>query len=138
MATTQDIPIADLVPYESGAVRSAVDSKRKSIEKGEALDPVDVVVVDEVRMVRDGTNTTVAHLELGHTTVACTVDTLPQSDYPSFRDTLALRQKKGQLGFQRFPVLPSDGDRGALTKNELKEMTDGDSWDELAKALKKK
>ncbi len=138
MPVIEEITIASLVPYESGVVHSTVQKKMAALQKGKQLPPVKVVMVDSVPMVRDGNNSVVAHKQLHYETVPCVVDILPQCDYPSFRDTLALRRKKGQVGFENFPVLLSSGERAALTIQEQKEMIEGDSLATLSAALGKK
>lgn len=134
---TTELAISSLVPYESAAVRPTVDAEKKQLLNGKDLPPAVVVDVDGVYMVRDGNNTVQAYIEINRTHVPCTIDILSNGDYPNFRDTLALRKKKGQTGFARFPVVRSSDERAKLTKEEHDEMIQGDSWNNLAKTLEK-
>ncbi len=119
------IPVARLIPFEPAGVRYRVERGRKQIKDSGTVDPIEVVDIDGQLVVKNGTNRVLALIEENMQDVPCRVRA-PSDDMEVrlLRETIELRSKKHQGGFENVSILLSDGDRNALTMREEKEIAD--------------
>jgi hypothetical protein len=118
---TRRFRIADLYPYEPGAVRSSYDYHLPMYENGVAVPtPVVLDLGDGDWMVIQGNNRTKAAKDAGVEEMDFEIGFRQKQEMRPFRDTKDIRGAQGQKGFENYPVFASETDRSAATKTELK------------------
>lgn len=120
---TRRFRIADLYPYEPGAVRSSYDYHLAKYEKGEDVDPPVVLHLGGVVwMVIQGNNRTKSAKDAGIEEMEFEIGFRQPQELRPFRDTVQIRDAKRQKGFENYPVFNSESDRSAETERELRQM----------------
>jgi ParB-like chromosome segregation protein Spo0J len=81
MKMTQDLNIADLIPYETTFTSAKLNKAKKNLKRGKKFtSPVKVFKLKEHWFVRDGTHRVMAAKERGDTKIQC-VETNPPDDW---------------------------------------------------------
>jgi hypothetical protein len=115
---TRKFRIADLYPFEPGAVRSSYDYHLQRYQNDEDVAPPVVLQLgDDLWMVIQGNNRTKAAKDAGRQEMEFEIGFRDKKD--PFHNTLKIRRDKGQKGFENFPIFNNDTDRTAATKKEL-------------------
>lgn len=125
------VPIAELYPLECAAVHYRYDKSAllcKQIKSGEKvlddLTPPVVCDVDGRLLVKDGCNRVYAAKQAG-------IESVPIVMYGSIvdpgmelyhRDTIMLRDKKSQKGFENYSIAPDETTRTEWTLEEQREI----------------
>jgi hypothetical protein len=117
---TKRFRIMDLYPYEPGAVRSSYDYHLPKYRNGDDVDPP--VVLDlgaDVWMVIQGNNRTKAAKDVNVEEMEFEIGFRQPQEMQPFRDTVQIRDAKGQKGFEKYPRFNTEAERTEETKKEV-------------------
>src|SRR2546426_734863 len=116
---TRTFRIADLWPFEPGAVRASYDYHVRKYQNQEPVNPP--VVLDlgnNVWMVIQGNNRTKASKDAGIDEMEFDIGFRQAQELRPFRDTVPIRDAKRQKGFENYPVFNIESDRTAESESE--------------------
>ena len=120
---TRMFRIADLYPFEPGAVRSSYDYHQPKYQNGdEVVPPVVLDLGDGDWMVIQGNNRTKAAKDAGIEEMKFEIGFRKKQEMRAFRDTKKIRDAKGQKGFENYPIFASESERSAVTMEECQQM----------------
>lgn len=137
-----EVRIDALVPYEVAGIAGIVEDYRRKIRAGRELRDVRVIDVSSLFeagellpgnlfLVTDGTNRVLALRAEGISTARCRLGPLSAVQRQAYLDTVLLRFKDGQFGFNNTAWVPSASARRHVTEIELAKMREAEFYDSL-------
>jgi hypothetical protein len=118
---THRIKIADLYPYEPGAVRSSYDYHLAKYKAGEDVKPPVVLDLGSgLWMVVQGNNRVKSAKDAGILEMDFEIGSRP--NLRPYSDTVQIRDRKQQKGFENYPIFRDEGERAKATMEEMKEL----------------
>lgn len=119
---TIEVNIANLVPYECGALRESYDYAIDQLKRGEELLPPSVAQLDDgTLVVKDGNSRVKAAYDQGQTTLKVRMICVGSEELKACALTASLRAKQA-LTFRNLPIHDTIEQRDAATVLELSQL----------------